>query len=423
MSRINKIQKVLKEKNIYGYLINEETDNSYEQYYVKGLLETVRRINDTLDTVTVYVKNENEGKETIGEADFIISHDISSAEISSLCDSAAKKAKSVNNEPFELVKGKGRRSAGYKALAETPETILQKIAQIFFEETGESTKFNSLECFFKEKTVLTVNSSGVYLKKKTFEINIEAIPSYYGEDFKTELYRMFKYDIVDYDKIREDAKTALSDVVKRGYAEKVKDIGTCDILLRGENIYDLFDEIISTYSYGAVYTGANLHKTGDDIQKEPYEKINLSLTKKSSSDFFDEDGVLLKETKIIENGKLVSYYGRSRFAQYLGLEPTGDLPKIVLKAGKKSVSALKKKPYIEITDLSGIQADVFAGYLGGEVRLAIYFDGKEYHPISGFSFSTNINEAINKMYFSKEKERIMNYDGPKMIRIENVNIL
>ena len=95
----------------------------------------------------------------------------------------------------------------------------------------------------------------------------------------------------------------------------------------------------------------------------------------------------------------------------------------ILKAGKKSVSSLKKKPYIEITDLSGIQADVFAGYLGGEVRLAIYFDGKEYHPISGFSFSTSITDAIDHMYLSKEKDRIMNYEGPKMIRIENVKIL
>ena len=423
MSRINKIIKVLKEKNIFGYLINEEIEDSYEQYYVKGLLETVRRINDTLDKVTVYVKNECDGKETIGEADFIISHDISSSEISSLCDGAIDKAKNVNNEMFELVKGNGKKSAGYKALAETPDAILQNIAGIFFAETGENTKFNSLECFFKEKTVIAVNSSGVNLKKKTFEINVEAIPSYYGENVKTELYRMFKYDRVDYDKIREDAKNALSDVVKRGYAEKVKEIGSCDILLRGENIYNLFDELISTYSYGAVYTDANLHKTGDDIQNDPYEKINLSLAKKSSSDFFDSDGVILKETKIIEDGKLASYYGTSRFAQYLGLEPTGDLPKIILKAGKKSVSSLKKKPYIEITDLSGIQADVFAGYLGGEVRLAIYFDGKDYHPISGFSFSTNITDAINHMYFSKEKEQIMDYEGPKMIRIENVKIL
>jgi hypothetical protein len=51
---------------------------------------------------------------------------------------------------------------------------------------------------------------------------------------------------------------------------------------------------------------------------------------------------------------------------------------------KQVYERMKKKPHLEIIALSGIQIDMYSHYIGGEVRLAVYFDGKEYHPVSGF---------------------------------------
>lgn len=423
MSRISTIKKVLNEKNLKGYQIAEITDNSYEQYYVKGKLETVRRISDTIDNVVIYLENEKDGKKTLGQADFKVTHILSKKELSSLVDDAISKAKYIHNEPFELVSHEKGKSYTYTPLVENPMDILEKISKIFYSKETDKLKFNALECFFNETSVILTNSNNINLKKKTYSISVEAIPSYYSDDFKTELYRMFNYDTLNYDNIEKDACQSLSDLEKRGNAVKAPNIGKTSIILRSRHINEMFWGVISTLSYPSVYNHSNLQKIGDSLQKDPYEKFSLYLTSSSKADFFDGDGVILSKHNIIKDGIVNSYFGSQRFAQYLGVKPTGNLPKMILSTGKKSGETLKKKPYIEIIDLSGIQVDPFAGYLGGEVRLAEYFDGEKFYPISGFSFSTNIYDAINHTYFSKEKETINNYEGPAVIKIDNVDIL
>jgi predicted Zn-dependent protease len=84
---------------------------------------------------------------------------------------------------------------------------------------------------------------------------------------------------------------------------------------------------------------------------------------------------------------------------------------------------MKKKPHLEIIALSGIQIDMYSHYIGGEVRLAVYFDGKEYHPVSGFSFSGNIEKCLSALVMSKETTVLQGYEGPKYILLKNMEIL
>ena len=72
--------------------------------------------------------------------------------------------------------------------------------------------------------------------------------------------------------------------------------------------------------------------------------------------------------------------------------------------------------------MSGIQLDLYAGYIGGEVRLANYFDGTNTYPISGFSFSGNLNECVNTLELSKEVTKINGYEGPKYVLLKQFDI-
>ena len=76
----------------------------------------------------------------------------------------------------------------------------------------------------------------------------------------------------------------------------------------------------------------------------------------------------------------------------------------------------------KVTD-SGIQIDIRADYIGGEVRLAIYHDGETATPISGFSFSGSFKQALNTLTTSKETVKISRYNGPKYIRFKNVSVM
>ena len=72
---------------------------------------------------------------------------------------------------------------------------------------------------------------------------------------------------------------------------------------------------------------------------------------------------------------------------------------------------------------SGIQADLFNDYVGGEVRLAIlHKDGKSI-PVTGFSISGKLSEVINSVKFSKKRCKEPNYFGPEFAYFSNFHIL
>ena len=419
MIKINKLIKLLNNNNINTYQITNTITNDSEMFFDRGKLETIRKVS----TNEILVQIFTEDGDTQGQADFVISKDLSTKEINELIATAILSSKLVHNKKYELVKGEKKQSYKYKDELEDSYTILQKISKIYFDLEEENLKFNSLECFFKERTTTIINSNNVNLSKKTYRINVEAIPSYYSKDFKTELYRMFNYDKLDYDKIKEDVIKSLNDLRNRGKAIKFDQNIKTNVILRAPEIRELFTEYIDNFNYADVYFESNLAKVGDVLQTNPKTKLNLSLDKRTKADFFDNEGIILKKLSLIEDGKLVSYYGSQRFASYLNLKATGDLTKIVLKNGTKSIDNLRKEPYIELIDLSGLQVDAYSSYIGGEVRLAIYFDGTKTYPISGFSFSGNLNEVINNMELSKEKEMINDYEGPSFMKIPNIEII
>ena len=232
MSRINKIIKSLKAKGVSDYRIIETTEDSYQQFYDLQKLETVRRVSTTEDQVTVYVKTKASDKVLMGEASFIVSHEESSANLAKLIDQAIYEASFIKNQEYSLVKGDKKKSMAYKPLEEEPFAILSKMAKLFFSESNEVARFNSLELFFNDVTTHIVNSNGVDYKKKTYEIDIEAIPSFYGDNLKTELYRMFEYKELNYDKVASDAKGAIRDVYNRGKAIKLEGVTKSNIILR-----------------------------------------------------------------------------------------------------------------------------------------------------------------------------------------------
>ena len=410
MSRISKIKKVLEERKVNTYRIIETEVNSFQQFYDLQKLETARKVSTLEEQVTIYIESNIDGKKVIGEASFVVSHDLSKNELVKLIDEALYQASFIKNDYYELVKGDKKKAMAYKPLEEKPFAILTKIAKIFFSEATDVVRFNALELFFDEKIVHLVNSNGVDYKKKIYQISCEAIPSFYSSTFKTELYRMFKYGELNYDKIKEDAKKAINECLYRGNAVKLKDVSKCNLILHDEQLLELLWEVLSTVDYASVYSHSNIKSIGENITTN---KINVSLDANTKFDYFDNDGVRLEKKQIIKDGVVNSYFGTNRYAYYLNLEPTGDLNRVVLGKGKKSVDSLKKDKYIEIYDLSGIQVDAYQDYIGGEVRLALYYDGKDIIPISGFAFSASLNEALNGLELSKEVTNINYYSGPK----------
>lgn len=408
----------IKEITDWKVIINHT--KTTECFYILNNLETTRKTDTTEYEVTVYRKHEN----YMGQATIKIPHKMTDKELNKLISDAVYSANLVQNEPFEIVKGTEKLVFEGKELCENPLETIDKVAQIFINVSTPNNKFNSLEVFYNTTTTQIINSQGVDYKKTLNSLEVEAIPSFDGENEKVEIYKFYRYKEIDYDTIKQDAIDALNEVELRFNAEKPQEKIVIDVILRDNSIIQLVRELISTSSYASVYKKSALFKLNDFIQKDAKgDLLTITLAPLTEYDGFDSDGVLLKPTTIVDNGKLINYFGDNQYAYYLGIKPTGKLLFTKLEPGNKSIQEMKTKPYLEILSLSGLQVDIYNSYIGGEVRLAKYFDGNKTIPLTGFSFSGNLNEILKDIELSKEKYVSTSYEGPKYIKLKNLEIL
>ena len=123
---------------------------------------------------------------------------------------------------------------------------------------------------------------------------------------------------------------------------------------------------------------------------------------------------------MIKKGIASNCYGDIQFGHYLGEKSiTGNLPVCEVKA---EGIALKKEKHLIIENFSSPQMEEDSGYWGGEVRLARYFDGKKYIPLTGFSIAGDIYEDLKHVEFSKENTVESRYKGPKYFIFKNIKI-
>ncbi|MDD4000481.1 MAG: metallopeptidase TldD-related protein [Bacilli bacterium] len=422
---IKKIIKALKEnQKVTDWLIDEVETISNQAFYVLQKLETIRKENTREYSVTVYHKHSSEKNDYVGSSTFKISHKLSKNELTKMIEEAVFASSFIMNKTYELIKGDKKRTWKGDDCGIPSDELIDKIANIFISESSSYAKFNSLEIFHTTTTNRLINSQGIDYKKTLNKVNVEAIPSYDGEKEKVELYQYYTYDKIDFDKIRNDAKDALKDVTMRVQAKKITERKKVDIILKDQEVIRFISSLISDYSYRDVYEQRTNKVIGDIIQKDAVlDLLTISKIPSSKADAFDRDGIILKPKTILDKGVLVSYYGNNQYAQYLNIEPTGVMRKLKVKKGKTSKEKMRKGPHLEIIALSGIQIDMYSHYIGGEVRLAVYFDGVNYYPLSGFSFSGDIEDSLKKLVLSKEVIDTHNYQGPKYIKLFDMEII
>lgn len=418
------IRRLEKNSDVSGWLIAQEQALSAQGFYVLQKLET-RRVADTTEyKVTVYRDFQEDGTSYTGSASFLVSHDLTAAQIDRQIREALYAASFVKNPAYTLVEGGPKKTFRGRSFGEDPFQIIDQVAEAFFARSTPEARFNSFEVFITQTTTRIRNSRGVDRSKRLQQIFVEAIPSCYGAQ-KVELYKTYRYDKPDREKMSMDAAQALADVALRCQAVRPEvPIGTCAVLLRQEEARGLFYELIWNYSYAGVVKGTADKKIGDALQPDPRgDVLDIRLEAPSKADMFDQDGALAVPTQVVAQGLLNAYYGNNQYGCYLGLPSTGSATALHVGKGRKSVQSMKKKPYVEIVAMSGIQIDVYSDYIGGEVRLANYFDGERLRPISGFSISGSIRECLKDLGLSREGAQIPNYTGPAFVRLPNMNIL
>ena len=408
---------------VSDYKLSITKKESYELFFVKGALETVRQT-DTWDrSVTIYVDHG----EYKGDSKFFIYPSTTFSQKADLINEAVSKALLIRNQKYDLPGPEnGRFTVESNFEDYDPAELAASIAKTVFDANAvENASLNAVEIFINKYTERIINSRGLDKIQTRYDAMVEAIPTYNGENLSVELYEQVNFSTLDTDALRSRIAGKMAEVKARYEAVTPEAIQPCKVILNPLELSQLFWFIADDMDYATVYGHSNVFSKGDALQKDPTgDKLTVtmagSVPGNVRSACFDADGLALTDTTIIEDGKVVNYFGSNRFGQYLGEKPTGVLP--CLKVAPGTAADFETGPYLEVVSMSAFQVDLYSDYVGGEVRLGYYHDGEKVTPVTGISFSGSLTECLNRIRLSAETCTLDGYTGPAKAILEGMKI-
>ena len=420
---MNKLIQLLSENaQVSDYKIDIHRKESYELFFVKGKLETVR-CTDTCDKeVTVYADHEGYR----GDSQFFIYPSTTEEEMEKLIREAVQKALLITNQAFTIPGAETGHFAVESDMADRPAGELAAVIgrTVFEANQIPGGSLNSVEVFVNKHTEQILNSRGLHKTQVRFDAMVEAIPTYNGPEQSVELYEQYNFATLDLDAIRREIGEKMEQVKARYEAKAPESELSCPVVLNIQEVSSLMQQIAWDLNYAAVYSHSNLFKKGDSIQKEILgDPISITMAGQVPgcvrSRCFDSDGLSLGSVRLVEQGKAVNYFGPNRYGQYLNEVPTGALPCLCLDPG---TAEMPQGQWLEVISMSGLQVDFYSDYIGGEIRLAYLHGPEGVRPITGISISGSVSEALNKIRLSCDTVTYGGYSGPGRAILEGLKI-
>lgn len=141
---------------------------------------------------------------------------------------------------------------------------------------------------------------------------------------------------------------------------------------------------------------------------------------------FDELGLALARVPVIEDGMFKTVVAPKRYADYLGVPPTGDWHNVVLGTGPTGTSELLElagaSRLFHIVAFSWLNPDPVSGSFSTEIRLGYELTREGTRVIKGGSLSGNAYDAFAAARFASETELLGDYQGPVAIRFEDLQV-
>lgn len=422
----NRVIEILKNTSgISDWRVLSTRTESTELFFVHKDLETVRSTDTTDLKVTVYVAHDG----ALGEATFSVYASYDDAKIVEEIEKAKKKASIIANQPYSIPENeKGDYVSNSNFAHYEPHVLASLISKACFEaDCLPGGSINALEIFVYRDEVSLKNSRGIDKTQVKYRAMVEAIPTFNGEE-SVELYEQYNFTEFDHALVLEEISKRMHEVRDRYEAKAPVGKINCPVVLDAPELEQLIGNFVGELNFSMVYQHSNSFGVGDDIQKGAHgDRMSVTMcgavkgSVRSAS--FDGDGVTLVDCKIIEDGKAVALWGGTRYAQYLGEVATGNLGCISVECGTLTDAEKASKPYFRCASMSGLQVDINNDYIGGEVRLAYYFDGTREIPVTGISISGKLSTALANMRLSNEATTYESYHGPKCAIFEGIEIV
>lgn len=162
---------------------------------------------------------------------------------------------------------------------------------------------------------------------------------------------------------------------------------------------------------------------GGQPQGDPLNVFaNRRLPFGTRSSRFDDEGLPGLRVELIRDGRLAAFTASQRYADYLGVAPTGDMGNLELPAGATSAAELLAEPHVEISAFSWFNPDTITGDFSSEIRLGYLVEGGRRTPFKGGALVGNVVDALANVRWSAETCFYGDYQGPTTARFGSLTV-
>lgn len=423
MNMIDSILSALKAQGIVAYVINDNTRESAERFFIRQR-EDIRRAKRVRElSVTVYRDFDSDGKAMRGSSTVKLQPGMTAEEIARKLANAYESALYVKNLFFELPDPVCETLAPEGPLAAmTLDDAADAMAEALFAPDRMDDAFiNSAEIFATRQDTRTLTSRGTDVAYSVFRVEGEFVVQCIRPS-DVEMYHSFEYAAPDTLALSDLSLDALTTVRDRALAEAAPEAGTYDVILTKKQVFSLLSAYVDKAGAGMVYAKYSPYTVGTHAQGDTVsgEALNLSVFPDAP---FSADGVRMIERPLLENGVVKGIYGPTRFCRYLNLEPSGAYWNFRVSNGTLSLEEMKSRRCLIPVAFSDFQMDPMSGRFGGEIRLAYLFDGNGgVQLLTGGSISGSLLEKQDRLIFSTERYADSHYDGPAAVLIPGVSV-
>lgn len=421
------LQKLVNQLNaagVYGWEITDIKTNGWEFYFIRHELDQHRAKN--VEHITVKVYQPVDGGEGIGFASAEIAPTADEQAIAQLVSDLSYRATLVKNRPFTLTPPPESSASEGKAsdIADISSDFMRAMADLP-ETDGED--INSYEIFVSDVMRRLITSTGIDETEHYPSSMIEVIVNARREGHEIELYRSYDSGTCDAAGLKRDLIKTMAYGRDRLTAAPTPINGKYDVLFSGTDACQIYDYFVERLYTSMIYRKMSDYEIGKPICDEwNGDRVTITalreLANSSENHAFDEEGAVIRDTVLMEDGVPRHFAGGRMFSCYLGLEDAFIPTNIAVTGGTCSERELREGRYLEVVEFSDFQADSVTGDIFGEIRLAYLHDGEKTIPVSGGSISGSMDDFVGNMLMSKESVQYDNRRIPAVTLLRGVTV-
>jgi predicted Zn-dependent protease len=419
---IKRIKRNIRDFGFDDYKIIEYNVHEHQLYLLEKSLESKRTVESHYYEITVY--KDHREKEHISRGEYTFTYK-PNTDLKAHLEQARLACSMIKNRHYRLMDPTGVPSVRVldPRLANA-ELLGEQLTDIIYRNSpGAHVCLSSAELYLKKATITMMTSTGIEATKEKGLIEIET--TLIGEKANQEQEMSFHLSRRNVDDLGLDKRLKeYGEHARKMFDVKVPRTGNATVAFSTADIYLLMRPVIF-HSSGRSKDNA-ISRFAED-NKITADAMN-SFTLMSSgvlpfglyTEPFDNDGIPAREHTIIDHGVFKKYWATKRYADYLGVEPTGDFKNLIIKPDI-SVT-FDANDYYEIVQFSDLSPDPITGDFVAEIRFGYHVRNGQRSPIKGGSASGNIFEALRKTYFTDDSVFEGNYLGPKTIAFKDLSI-